>query len=77
MNQEIQKLNMNESVDTCPVCGYTDGFHASFKVLKGAAMAVILICPQCHTRFDAGWEIKKTGPSSLEEESLSEQIPHE
>ena len=57
MKEEIQQISLNESIDTCPVCGYTDGFHASFKVFN-SAIAVILICPQCHTRFDAGWEIK-------------------
>jgi len=43
-------------VDTCPVCGYTDGWHVSFKTEDGAKK-IILICPQCHSRFDPEWSI--------------------
>ena len=57
MNKEIKKLSLDKSVDTCPVCQYGDGFHVSFKVNDGA-INIILICPDCHARFDPQWEAK-------------------
>ncbi|MFQ5800140.1 MAG: hypothetical protein ACE5HH_00270 [Candidatus Hydrothermarchaeales archaeon] len=56
MKKEIQKLRIEGTVDTCPVCGYTDGFHLSFAA--GATKKIILICPQCHSRFDPDWQLK-------------------
>ena len=58
MKKEIQKISLNRSIDTCPNCGYTDGFHVSFKVEK-KTVNIILICPQCHARFDPDRQIKK------------------
>jgi len=57
MNKEIKELSLDKSVDTCQVCEYGDGFHTSFKVNDGV-INIILICPNCHTRFDPHWEIK-------------------
>ena len=43
---------------TCPACGYTDGFHVSFKVQENNEDAdIILICPNCHSRFELGWQV--------------------
>jgi transcription elongation factor Elf1 len=56
MEKEIQELKLEGTVDTCPVCGYTDGFHVSFKVEEGLKI-IILICPQCHSHFDPEWKI--------------------
>jgi transcription elongation factor Elf1 len=53
---KVQKLDLNGTVDTCPVCGYTDGFHVSFKV-DGDLKEITLICPQCHNHFDPEWKI--------------------
>ncbi len=58
MKKDIQKIDLDESIDTCPSCGYTDGFHTSFKIQEGT-INIILICPQCHARFDPGWEMEK------------------
>lgn len=54
METKIHPLKMEGTVDTCPVCGYTDGWHVSFKVKEGVRH-IILICPQCHSRFDPEW----------------------
>jgi hypothetical protein len=59
MESEIKSIQLSRTVDTCPVCGYNDGFHTSFKVMENA-INIILICPDCHSRFDPGWEIQKT-----------------
>lgn len=40
----------------CEVCGYTDGFHTSFKE-DGPETEIYLICPQCHQRYRVGWKI--------------------
>jgi transcription elongation factor Elf1 len=56
MEKETQKVKLEGTVDTCPVCGYTDGFHVSFKI-KDDVKTIILICPQCHSRFDPGWKL--------------------
>ena len=56
MEKNAQKLKLEGTVDTCPVCGYTDGWHVSFKV-EGDLKRIILICPQCHSRFDPEWKI--------------------
>jgi len=41
----------------CPGCGYSDGFHVSFKVADAPRKAdIYLICPNCHRRFRLGWQ---------------------
>jgi hypothetical protein len=42
----------------CPVCGYNDGFHVSFQ-MEGTSKEgiIILICPNCHKRFEMGWKV--------------------
>ncbi len=57
MDAEIQRLRLEGTVDTCPVCGYTDGWHVSFKI-KDSTKMIILICPDCHSRFDPDWNLK-------------------
>lgn len=43
----------------CPACGYTDGFHVSFKVSDVKRKAdIYLICPNCHKRFILGWQVE-------------------
>ena len=59
MAEEIMKLNINGTTDTCPVCGYKDGFHVSFKAVSGN-IKIILICPSCHSRFDPSWDLSKS-----------------
>lgn len=57
-DQKVQKIEFEGEIYTCPVCSYTDGFHVSFKkVDKSGKTEIILICPSCHTRFQAGWEV--------------------
>jgi hypothetical protein len=56
LEEEINELKMSDRTDICPECGYTDGFHVSFKVELGVTK-IILICPDCHARFDPGWKV--------------------
>ena len=64
METKINKLQIKGTTDTCPVCGYTDGFHVSFKPHIDQ-LKIILICPDCHARFDPNWEIDKSIEQSI------------
>ena len=56
-SEEILDLEVKDRTYICPVCGYTDGFHVSFKKDDRDSIKIILICPECHSRFDPGWLI--------------------
>jgi hypothetical protein len=77
ISAEIKSIKPGEELRICPACGYEYGFHTSLvsvnagKNGKGSPVKstgdhyrVILICPECGSRFDAGWKI-----SFREEES--------
>ena len=56
--KEIERIQLPEELYRCPSCGYSDGFHVSFKKGKTDRKAeVYLICPQCHSRFRMGWKV--------------------
>jgi hypothetical protein len=59
MEGEIKKLTLKGFIDTCPDCGYTDGFHMAFKDHLDK-LKIILICPDCHARFDPTWIMPRT-----------------
>ena len=59
-----QIIKAGDELHICPKCGYKDGFHVSFvrvntggtpKKAPEAPYRVILICPECGARYDAGW----------------------
>ena len=50
---EIVPLDIREWTYKCPVCGYSDGFHVSYR-RTGGKTEIINICPDCHSRFDPG-----------------------
>ena len=52
------KMKPEGEIYTCPDCGYTDGFHVSFKVGNNSTQAdIYLICPNCHRRFRISWQV--------------------
>ena len=54
---ETREIKPEGEIYTCPDCGYTDGFHISFKVGSNPGKAdIYLICPSCHGRFRIGWQ---------------------
>lgn len=66
--KEIKPVRPGAEFRTCPACGYALGFHVSFLALDPAegngplkttkeAHRLILICPECGARFDAGWKV--------------------
>ena len=70
ISAEIKSIKPGDELHRCPACGYEYGFHTSFVSVNvgkdgkespvkstGALYRVILICPECGARFDAGWRI--------------------
>ncbi len=53
----IKSVPSGDEFYTCPTCGYTDGFHVSFRMTGPSEGQIILICPSCHDRFDNGWYV--------------------
>jgi DNA-directed RNA polymerase subunit M/transcription elongation factor TFIIS len=55
---KVGTIKPEGEIYTCPTCGYTDGFHVSFNVIKTDRRAeIFLICPNCHNRFKLGWHV--------------------
>jgi transposase len=52
-NQTIHHVELDDEFKTCPVCGYTDGFHSAFKKLDETTLW-LFVCPSCHSTFDIG-----------------------
>lgn len=51
-------IKPDQELHVCPACGYTDGFHVSFKKSqRRTRWYVILICPQCHARYQINWHV--------------------
>jgi hypothetical protein len=70
ISAEITSIKPGEELHICPACGYEYGFHTSFISVNAGKNGkespvkstrdlylVILICPECGARFDAGWRI--------------------
>ncbi|KPK28782.1 MAG: hypothetical protein AMJ61_01245 [Desulfobacterales bacterium SG8_35_2] len=54
---KVGEIRPEGEIYTCPKCGYSDGFHVSFKVKGNPRKAdIYLICPNCHSRFLSGWQ---------------------
>ena len=57
-NDEITSIKPEGSIRQCPVCEYNDGFHVSFQMADNMKEGeIILICPNCHQRFQMGWKV--------------------
>lgn len=57
VSEEIRQVEPEGEFRICPACGYERGFHAS--VLRdGQGHKIVLICPNCGARYDAGWRAK-------------------
>lgn len=56
--EAIKSIEPVGEIYTCPKCNYEDGFHVSFN-MKGDAKGgeIVLICPDCHSRFRIGWKV--------------------
>ena len=61
---EPKHLGVTNCLQTCPECGYQNGFHVGFRRTapdaKGNDTAVWLICPSCSALFDIGLRLKPT-----------------
>ncbi|MEN6442425.1 MAG: hypothetical protein ABFC71_01555 [Methanoregula sp.] len=64
---EIVPVKVEDEFHICPHCGYEAGFHTSFLRVNAGKdnpvkstrelYRVILICPECGSRYDPGWRI--------------------
>jgi transcription elongation factor Elf1 len=62
---QVERIEPEGEIYTCPACGYTDGFHVSFNVLDNKNNAdIYLICPNCHSRFELGWQVSLKKPAN-------------
>jgi hypothetical protein len=53
---DIRDRKIEDAFYECDECKYDRGFHSSF--LKDISKyRVILICPECGTKYDVGWKI--------------------
>lgn len=58
INDEITSIKAEGDIRKCPTCGYNDGFHVSFQIDGSSKEGdIILICPNCHQRFQMGWKV--------------------
>lgn len=55
--EQIKSIQIKDEFRTCPVCGYDQGFQVSFRREAGKTLRVVLICPECGSRFDVNWDI--------------------
>jgi len=57
----VKTIRPEGEIYTCPSCGYTDGFHISFKMAGNTRKAdIYLICPNCHSRYRINWQADLT-----------------
>jgi len=56
--ETIKSIEPAGEIYICPACNYEDGFHVSFS-MKGNSQdgEIVLICPNCHSRFKIGWKV--------------------
>ena len=68
VSEEITAIKPGDDLHICPACGYDRGFHTSFMDAQSPAglmkvrttnrvFRVVLVCPNCGSRFDIGWRI--------------------
>jgi predicted RNA-binding Zn-ribbon protein involved in translation (DUF1610 family) len=84
ISDEITTIKVEDDFHICPNCGSTFGFHTSFlRVNAGKdnpvkstreGYRVILICPQCGSRYDLGWRISFVEGESPVTQTIT--IPH-
>lgn len=54
--EKIGHIDPKGEIYECPACNYKDGFHVSFNMEgDSGAGEIILICPNCHSRYKIGW----------------------
>jgi len=57
-----KRIDVGRELSSCPDCGYNTGFHVGFR-RRERMLQVVLICPSCRARFEAGeWAIPSGDP---------------
>jgi len=87
-HEEITTIAVKGDLRSCPACGYDRGFHVSFAGTGPGRdtpvrstreiFRVILVCPECGARFDAGWRVplNETGERVAQAEAPAVCVPH-
>jgi hypothetical protein len=57
--EKVRSIQIEGEFRVCLVCGYDMGFHVSFQPETGGPTRLILICPECGSRFDVGWRVDR------------------
>jgi len=55
-SKAITPLSLGKEFRVCPHCNYQLGFHVSFLKRPGRAYDIVLICPDCGSRYSTGWK---------------------
>ena len=50
---EIDRVDVEGDLSSCPKCGAGGGFHVSFRKAE-RSLEVVLVCPSCGYRFAVG-----------------------
>lgn len=58
--EEIHHVTISDEFRQCRNCGYERGFHTSLlRIAAGRPhFRVVMICPECGSRYDARWVIE-------------------
>ena len=64
--QKTRDRRVVDVLETCEVCDYDRGFQVSLLRRRADAgtvqgkdkLRVVMICPECGTRYDVGWSIE-------------------
>lgn len=59
MNDAVEKY-IKMHMESCDNCGYSKGFHSSFHRMNPKQVKILLICPECGTKYDVKWVLELT-----------------
>lgn len=63
-----KRIEVDRELSSCPDCGYAAGFHVGFR-RRERTLRVVLICPSCRARFEAGeWAVSTGEPRPFDPE---------
>ncbi len=54
---KIEEIEVETELHSCKSCGYSTGFHLSFRRF-GERLEVVLLCPRCEARYRVKWPVE-------------------
>ncbi len=52
-----EEMEVKEELRSCKACGYSTGFHLSFR-RYGDRLEVVLLCPRCEAGYRVRWPVE-------------------